>query len=106
MTTSTRDDRYCVISLEGEIDLYYSPSARKQILTTLEKGQNILVDLSAVSYIDSSGIATLVEGHQLAKSSHLNFALVGVSSAAMKVLQLARLDKVFKIYDSIEQVET
>ncbi len=89
---------YAVISLTGEVDMHCSPKARQQILDQLDAGQHVLVDLSAVEYIDSSGIASLVEGLRVAKSNRLGFGLVGVSQPAMQVLALAKLDKVFPIH--------
>lgn len=94
---------YTIVALSGEVDLSCSPQARSTILGCLDKGRDTLVDLSAVSYIDSSGIASLVEGYQTAKKKSLRFGLVGVSEAAMSVLQLARLDKVFPIHASVEE---
>jgi anti-sigma B factor antagonist len=94
---------YTVLELKGEVDLSCSPDARKQILQCLDSGRSLLVDLSAVTYIDSSGIASLVEGFQSAKKRGLKFGLVGVSPAAMGVLQLARLDMVFPIHASAEE---
>ena len=93
---------YSVVSLTGDVDLSCSPIARSTILGCLSAAQNVRVDLSAVTYIDSSGIASLVEGYQTAKKRKLRFGLVGVSEAAMSVLQLARLDKVFPIHTSVE----
>jgi anti-sigma B factor antagonist len=93
---------FTVISLTGEVDLNYSPQAREQILKYLKQNRNLLVDLSQVEYIDSSGVASLVEGFQLARQQKLQFGLVGVSKIVMQVLQLARLDKVFPIYASID----
>ena len=95
-------DRFTVLSLTGEVDLNCSPQARKQILHYLEQGKNLLVDLEQVEYIDSSGVASLVEGYQHARSRKLEFGLVGVSKAAMQVLQLARLDRVFPIKNSVK----
>lgn len=95
------EGKFTVVALSGDVDLHYSPVARKQILGQLNNNNNVLVDLSGVSYIDSSGIASLVEGFQLARNKKLQFGLVGVSDAAQQVLQLARLDKVFQIKDSI-----
>ena len=89
---------YSVILLSGEIDLSTSPQARKAILERLGAGQAVCVDMSGVSYIDSSGVASLVEGYQTARTRKLGFCLVGVSEAAMSVLELARLDKIFPIY--------
>ena len=93
---------FTIVVLEGEVDLHYSPTARKSILDSLKNSRNVLVDLSEVKYIDSSGIASLVEGFQLARSTNLEFGLVGVSEAAISVLKLARLDKVFPIKDSVK----
>jgi anti-sigma B factor antagonist len=93
---------FSVVLLNGEVDLSKSPDARKVILNCLKKMKHVMVDLSAVDYIDSSGVASLVEGFQYARSNNLEFGLIGVSEAAMKVLHLARLDKVFQIYNSLQ----
>ena len=106
MNINTEDkDKYTLIEFEGEVDLSCSPEARQSILTALEEDKNILVDLAKVSYIDSSGVASLVEGYQTAKKQSLKFGLVGISEAAMSVLKLARLDQVFPIFDSTEDYE-
>lgn len=102
----TENSGYTIISLTGEVDLNFSPAARQQILKYLNQNKNLLVDLSQVEYIDSSGVASLVEGFQVARQKKIFFALVGVSRAAMQVLQLARLDKVFPIFDSIDAAVT
>ncbi len=93
---------YAVVHLNGDVDLSRSPEARKAILSCLQKKANLLVDLSAVDYIDSSGIACLVEGYQITRKKNLDFALIGVSDRAMNVLRLSRLDQVFPIYPSLE----
>ena len=104
MNYATKEEGgYVVLGLEGEVDLSCSPEARKHILDVLDKGKDLLVDLSNVSYIDSSGVASLVEGYQTAKKSGRKFGLVGVSDAAMSVLKLARLDKVFPIHANVEE---
>jgi len=104
MECSTRQEgKFMIVTLAGEVDLHYSPEARKQILAQLNNNYHVLVDLSGVEYIDSSGIASLVEGFQLARSKQLEFGLVGVSEAARQVLELARLDKVFQIKPTIAE---
>lgn len=105
MDVNTRTEaNYNIVSLVGEVDLHCSPQAREEILSHLKNKQPVLVELIDVTYIDSSGIASLVEGYQLAKAEGLNFGLVNVSDAVMQVLQLARLDKVFPIHASINDV--
>jgi anti-sigma B factor antagonist len=87
-----------VVALEGEIDLEQAGSVRRALLDSLKQGKDVLVDLSQVSYIDSSGIASLVEGLQVARKQKLDLALVAVSQKVRRVLELARLDKVFAIH--------
>ncbi len=91
-----------IVALEGDVDLQSSPDARKVLLECVGRKKPVLVDLSGVGYIDSSGVASLVESLQIARKSGSNLILVAVSEGALRVLQLARLDKVFTICDSIE----
>jgi anti-sigma B factor antagonist len=93
---------YVLVRLRGEVDLSWSQQVRKTILAALGATNKVGVELSEVSYIDSSGIAALVEGLQNAKSKGQKFALVAVSKAVMAVLQLARLDRVFTIFPDLE----
>ena len=71
-----------IIHLEGEVDLEHSPKARKVLLGALEEKRPIYVDLSEVAYIDSSGVASLVEAFQIAKRKDVPFELVRVSASA------------------------
>ena len=104
MTFPVEDKQgFSVVMLSGEVDLNNSPDARKVILTNLKKKKHVMVDLSSVDYIDSSGVASLVEGFQYARTNDLEFGLIGVSEAAMSVLRLARLDQVFMIYASLDE---
>ena len=91
-----------VVALEGDIDLEGSPAARRILLDAVGRGQPVFVDLSGVSYIDSSGIASLVEALQRARQGGTGFALASVSDAARRVLELARLDRVFTIHASLD----
>ena len=92
-----------VVSFEGDVDLEPSPKAREILLGCVAEGQDIFVDLSAVSYIGSSGVASLVEAFQASKKKGTRFALVAVNDAALRVLELARLDTVFTIYKTLSE---
>ncbi|MFQ5764157.1 MAG: STAS domain-containing protein [Rhodospirillales bacterium] len=91
-----------IVALEGDVDLQSSPEARKVLLECVGKRRPVLVDLSGVGYIDSSGVASLVESLQTARKAGSTLALVAVSEGALRVLQLAKLDKVFTICDTVE----
>ncbi len=98
--TRTEGD-FKVVSVQGEVDLSWSTDIRNAILNAMNGGSPVLVDLSQVEYIDSSGIAALVEGYQTSKGRNLKFGLVDISQPVQAVLQLARLDQVFPIYDDL-----
>ena len=93
---------YTLVRLRGEVDLSWSQQVRRAILDALGTEPRVGVELSEVSYIDSSGIAALVEGLQSAKSKGKKFDLVAVSKAVMAVLELARLDRVFSIFPDLD----
>lgn len=90
-----------VVRLAGSVDLEHSPEIRRRLLDAVEKQGSVFVDLSEVTYIDSSGIACLVEALQVARTQDANLDLVAVSRQAMRVLELARLDMVFSIHDDM-----
>jgi len=90
-----------VVAFEGDVDLQSSPEARSALLEAVARGDAVLVDLSGVEYIDSSGVASLVESYQKARKQNQAYVLVAVSEGARRVLELARLDKVFTLRDTI-----
>lgn len=87
-----------VVALKGEIDMEEAPKVRRTLLDSLKQKRDILVDLSEVTYIDSSGIAILIEGLQAARKQKNDLALVSVRQGARRVLELARLDEVFTMH--------
>ena len=91
-----------VVAFTGEVDLESSPAAREILLKCLESTSKVIVDLSEVTYIDSSGVASLVEALQAAKKNGSQFSLAATSEPTRRVLELARLDKVFTLYDSVD----
>ena len=102
MEHSVREEGGAVVaSLAGDVDLESSPRARELLLGLVRGGRKVLVDLSAVHYIDSSGVASLIEAFQLARRGGTAFALVAPNPAALRVLQLARLDRVFTIHPTL-----
>jgi anti-sigma B factor antagonist len=92
------------VSASGEVDLYSSPKLREAIQKGADtQSKKLVVDLRDVSYMDSSGVATLVEGLRATSESEMGFALRNPSDSVMKVLQLSRLDSVFDISQPAQQ---
>ncbi len=93
-----------IIDCSGDVDLYSSTDLRAALVAEMKSGTaGVLVNMTEVTYIDSSGIATLVEGLQMSRQTKPKFGLFGLRPNARSVLQLARLDKVFVIFENEEQ---
>lgn len=91
-------DKSPLITVVGEVDLYSSPELRSAILDAVASAsERVSVDLSGVPYMDSSGVATLVEGLKTARDRRIAFRLVEPSDSVMNVLGLARLDSLFEV---------
>ena len=97
-----RVDNTAIVDVSGDIDLASSPEVRKALLHEVRDNRRprVVLNLSEVRYIDSSGVASLVEGLKASRDIGSRFILVGLSGPAREVLQLSRLVKVFEIYDT------
>ena len=104
MTSSTRTEKETtIVDVAGQIDLGSSPLLRKTLLESLKGTKSVAVNLSAVKYIDSSGIASLLEVLKEARNSKKRLVLFGLTAAVLQVLQLTRLTGVFEICETEEQ---
>lgn len=94
-----------VIDISGDIDLANSPAVRRALLAELKerKEKRVMVNLGQVRYIDSSGIASLVEGLKVSRDQGARFILYSLSPATYEVLRLSRLLKIFEIYEGESQ---
>jgi anti-sigma B factor antagonist len=98
-------DKTVIFDVSGDIDLANSPTVRKALLREVREKRTprVVINLSQVRYIDSSGVASLVEGLRASRDVGSRFILFGLSTSAREVLQLSRLLKIFEIYDNEEQ---
>src|SRR5271170_2148130 len=93
-----------VVDVVGDITLYNSPEVRKVLLDLLKEKRSprVIVNMLNVKYIDSAGVASLVEGLKISRDLKSSFALYGLSRTAREVLELTRLIKVFEVYNNEE----
>jgi anti-sigma B factor antagonist len=104
MGSSTRIEKgTTIVDVVGQIDLGNSPALRKTLLESLKGTDRVAVNLIAVKYIDSSGIASLLEVLKEARKFNKRFVLFGLTAAVSQVLQLTRLTGVFEIRETEEQ---
>jgi anti-sigma B factor antagonist len=92
-----------IMTLSGEIDMSSSPVLRKELMSLVKKKVDpLLVDFEDVSYIDSSGIATFVEGLKGMSAFGGKLKLAAMSSGVKEIFSFSKLDRVFEIYGSID----
>lgn len=100
---STPTDRIEVVHPKGEVDLHSSPRLREVIKDATDKSvQGIVLDLSDVEHMDSSGVAVLIEGLRWSRAKGIGYGLANLSDAARVVIELAKLDTVFQISPSTD----
>ena len=88
----------------GDIDLSKSSELRSSLRDIIDgKPEKIVVDLSHVPYMDSSGVATLIEGLQLSQQGSIDFILCCLTEGVRSIIDIARLDQIFIILDSKEE---
>src|SRR5712672_4710411 len=102
--STRRHDKVTILDLSGDIDFANSPELRHSVLREIQESRSprVVINLSKVHYIDSSGVASLVEGLKASRDIGSHFILFGLSTSAREVLQLSRLIKVFQVCDNEE----
>jgi len=98
-------DQITIFDISGEIDLATSPELRKALLRELREARmpRVVLNLKAVRYIDSSGVASLVEGLKASREVGARFILCGLNKTVREVLQLSKLLRIFEVYENEEQ---
>ncbi len=94
-----------IIEVSGEVDLYNVSELKKALFSITDgKFLSVVVDMSNVNYMDSSGIGALVAGQKKMKAHNGKFALMNIHDDVLNILKLATLDKFFKIYESEDEL--
>lgn len=98
-------DRTTIFDISGDIDLAHSNEVRRVILIEFREKRTprVILNLLQVNYIDSSGVASLVEGLKASRDVGSRLILFGLSPIAHEVLQLSKLLTIFEIYDTEEK---
>ena len=106
MQISTRRmDKTTILDISGDIDLAHSSEVRRMVLIEFREKRTprVILNLLEVNYIDSSGVASLVEGLKASRDVGSRLILFGLSPIAHEVLQLSKLLTIFEIYDTEEK---
>ncbi|HET6888159.1 MAG TPA: STAS domain-containing protein [Candidatus Udaeobacter sp.] len=93
-----QQDRPNVLPLRGEIDLHVSPLVTASLTAMIEKKpERVVIDLSDVTYIDSAGLAALIQAMQKVEAYGGKFLLAGLQETVRSIFEISRLDQVFRI---------
>lgn len=95
----SRQGNVVIITVSGDVDAQSAPQLDDRLSELVSQGeQNYVIDLSAVPFMDSSGLATLVKLFKRIRIGHGDIKLAGMRPEILKIFQLTRLDRVFDIF--------
>ena len=101
--TVRNQDGTAVVAVAGEIDVYTSPLLQERLVEVLKDGSSsIVLDLSAVTFLDSTGLGVLITGLKRCRSAEGDLVLVTAQPNVLKVLEITGLNDVFQIHDSVD----
>ena len=93
-----------IVCVEGDIDLSRSPEFQRNLLALMDKKPaRIVVNLSKVPYMDSSGVASLVKVLSRARKSDMGLSLTSLTDRVKSVFEITKLDNVFHICATDEE---
>lgn len=98
------EKKYLIISLEGELDVENSSSIKDNIRNRISSEYpNLVIDLTKVNYVDSSGLGTLIALQKDARFNGGALSIVGASDQIRRVMNITNIDKLFELYDTLEE---
>lgn len=104
LSTDRRGQVIVLTAVVPEIDARNAPAAKQTFHGLIENGSSkIVVDLSSLSFMDSSGLGALVSAVKTARAADGDVRLCGLSAEVRSIFQLTRLFKVFKVFDNVDE---
>lgn len=101
---SSKRDGCAVLGVFGEVDLATAPKLRDALTTLVADGElDIVVDLSATEFLDSTGLDALVTGLKRVRARGGNMKVVCTSPRVCKVFEITRIDKVMPLLGSVDE---
>ncbi|GGS89111.1 anti-sigma factor antagonist [Planobispora rosea] len=104
ITHRSHSTRVQVLVVAGDLDHHTAPRLREALDgVRLERGAGLVIDLSALTFCDSTGISVLVAAHQYAQNAGAVLALAGLDADLAHVFRIMGLDRLFSSYDDAEK---
>ncbi|WP_158868430.1 STAS domain-containing protein [Leifsonia sp. AG29] len=103
ITTTVRPDGVAVLAAEGRINLVTAPEVRREVQRAVDEGHaRIAMDLTAVEFIDSSGLGALISGLKTARMAGGDLRIAGAADQVTSVLRLTNLDRILRVHASAD----
>ncbi len=104
MNLSTRKHaNTCIVDIAGDVDLRGSPALRKLLFEALTESPKVVINLTEIRYMDSSGIAVMIEALKNSQKLNREFALFGMNTRVQAVFKLTHVIQLFQVFDTEEQ---
>ncbi|XVX20886.1 STAS domain-containing protein [Actinomycetota bacterium] len=103
LSVSSTEGAPTVVTVDGEIDVYTAPQLRDSLDRLIDSGHpHLVIDLERVGFLDSTGLGVLVGRLKHVRVLDGSLALVCTQDRILKVFTITGLDKVFRIFDSVD----
>ena len=90
-----------IVRLTGEIDLSVAPALRDTLTELADGTRDVVVDLTEVSFMDSTGLGALISGRELVREGGRKLVLVGVGGPVRRLFSITKLDQAFDFHPTV-----
>ncbi|MBA4496006.1 STAS domain-containing protein [Paenactinomyces guangxiensis] len=97
------EEKDITILVEGEIDVYTAPQLREKLLPYCQNGRTIVIDLSKVDYIDSTGIGVLIGAYKAQRATYGKLILTGMNARLLRIFKITGLHEIIEIEERTQE---
>lgn len=92
------EENYCIVKLNGEIDVYTAPKLKKEILPLTErKGNKVKIDLENIKYLDSTGLGVFINAYKSTKENDGELKLIHVHDRVLRLFKVTGLHEIMDL---------
>jgi anti-sigma B factor antagonist len=100
----SQDGNACIVALDGEVDVYTAPALRERLIEASETGcGTVVVDMTEVDFIDSSGLGVLVSALKRVRENDGQMRIVTAKEPILKIFRITGLDRVFELSPTLPE---
>ncbi len=102
-----KKEQYMLVTLQGEVTLGCTAEVKEKVkeYAQLHQQYHLIVDMTGVSFIDSSGLGVMVAWFKMCNQEQGKLIFHGMNSHVSRIIGYAKLDKIFSVVDTLEDAE-